>query len=93
MTTKTTLPNDPAPVAPARIEVLEAVVDQLLRRMDVTQAILRAELGIEWTHTRDAEEPGQCPPVSYADPVSARIQARKRRLEASGLRLVQGGAR
>jgi hypothetical protein len=31
--------------------------------------------------------------VTYADPVSARVQARRRRIERSGLRVLDGGAR
>jgi len=58
-------------------------------RLAIVDAIIRRKLGVPLARADES----LCEPVAYGDPVSTRIQARKRRLEASGLVVLPGGAR
>jgi hypothetical protein len=79
-------------VADLACQVSEArdLSGDLAERLDVADAIIRCKLGIALAPARAAEP--LCQPVAYGDPVSTRIQSRKRRLEASGLVILPGGA-
>jgi len=63
---------------------------ELLRRLTAAEA--RVE-GLYRTLLALGELPGGGPAAAaYTDPATARVQARKRRIEASGLLLIRGGA-
>jgi hypothetical protein len=86
---------------PARIELVEELLAQVLSRLDAAEAdihltenILRAELGVG-LDGRPQPEPHDDldAPTTFGDPVSLRVQARRRRRQAIGFLLLQCGAR
>jgi hypothetical protein len=86
---------------PARIEIAEHLIDQLLARLakaeqniTLTENILRAELGVRLDDRSQPEPHADLDaPTTFGDPVSLRVQARRRRRAASGFLVLQGGAR
>lgn len=60
-------------------------------RLELADAIIRWKLGVPLARAR-ADEDLYEPAVAYGDPVSIKAQTRRRRLEASGLIVLPGGA-
>jgi hypothetical protein len=96
MTSK--VPSEPLAAQVAHLSADVDCLDEGLVAVGVTAsealALARAlETGLEVALRAAAldDEPG-AGTASYTDPVAARVQARKRRIEKSGFRLIAGGA-
>lgn len=62
------------------------IASTVLARADALETLIRVAL-----RTAGLDDEADADQASYADPMSSRVQARKRRIEKSGLRLIAGG--